>query len=105
MFPITLKVANSKWVAITPPLVPVAALEQITLEQDNLVDHLDMSASGPYSEAEQKEWEQMLEYPSYHQALLKAVTIGSCVETDSCTVGISHSALTRYDLSGLTKTY
>ena len=54
-----------------------------------------MTASGPYSDAEQREWEQILEYPSYHNALLKSVTIGSCVETDSCSLGISDTALTR----------
>ena len=63
-----------------------------------------MSVSGPYTEAEQREWEQILEYPSYHKALLKSVTIGSCVETDSCVAGVSDS-ITRYDLTGLTKSY
>lgn len=64
-----------------------------------------MTASGPYSDAEQREWEQILEYPSYHNALMKSVTIGSCVETDSCSVGISDTALTRYDLTGISKNY
>ena len=32
------------------------------------------------------------------------MTIGSCLETDSCTGGVSDS-ITRYDLTGLTKIY
>ena len=103
-FPITLRVANNTWVAITPTLVPVAAPEQVSLEQDNDINHIDMAVSGPYTEAEQREWEQILEYPAYHQALLKSVTIGSCLETDSCTAGVSDS-ITRYDLTGLAKIY
>ena len=103
-FPLTIQVSNTTWVAVTPALVPVAAPEQLTLEEDNAVDHLDMSVSGPYTEAEQREWEQILEYPSYHKALLKSVTIGSCVETDSCAAGVSDS-ITRYDLTGLTRSY
>ena len=96
--------ANNTWVAVTPSLVPVAAPEQLALEEDNSVDHLDMSVSEPYTQAEQRDWEQILEYPSYHKALLKSVTIESCVETDSCVAGVSDS-ITRYDLTGLTKSY
>ena len=103
-FPITLRVANNTWVAITPTLVPVAAPEQVSLEQDNDINHIDMTVSGPYTEAEQRECEQILEYPAYHQALLKSVTIGSCLETDSCTAGVNDS-ITRYDLTGLAKIY
>ena len=103
-FPITLQVANNTLVAITPTLVPVAAPEQVSLEQDNDINHVDMTVSRPYTEAEQREWEQILEYPSYHQALLKSVTIGSCLETDSCMAGVS-DLITRYDLTGLAKIY
>ena len=102
-FPLTIQVANTTWVAVTPALVPVAAREQLRLDEDNAVDHLDMSVS-PYTEAEQREWEQILEYPSYHKALLKSVTLGSCVETDSCAAGVSDS-ITRYDLTCLAKSY
>ena len=63
-----------------------------------------MTVSGPYTQAEQREWEQILEYPAYHQALLKSVTIGSCLETDSCAEGVSDS-ISRYDLTGLVKAY
>ena len=104
-FPITLQVANNTWVAITPALVPVAAPEQVSLGQgDDDINHIDMTVSGPYTEAEQREWEQILEYPAYHQALLKSVTIGSCLETDSCTAGVGDS-ITRYDLTGLARIY
>ena len=103
-FPITIRVANSTWVAITPVLVPVAAPEQLSLDQDNDINHIDMTVSGPYTEAEQREWEQILEYNAYHQDLLKSVTLGSCLETDSCAAGVSDS-ITRYDLTGLAKTY
>ena len=88
-FPLTIQVANNTWVAVTPALAPVAAPEQLTLEEDNAVNHLDMAVRGPYTEVEQREWEQILEYPSYHKALLKLVTVGSCVETDSCAAGVS----------------
>lgn len=104
-FPITLKVAAATWVAITPALVPVAAPDITSLEQSNEISHVDMTASGPYTDAEQKEWEQILEYPAYHRALLKSVTIGSCVETESCSVGASDSSLTRYDISGISTNY
>ena len=103
-FPMTIQVSNNTWVAITLALVPAATPEQLTLEQDNSMDHLDMSVSRPFTDSEQREWEQILEYPSYHKALLKSLMIGSCVETDSCAVGVSDS-LTRYDLTGLTKSY
>ena len=99
-----IRVANSTWVAITPVLVPVAAPEQLSLDQDNDINHIDMTVSGPYTEAEQREWEQILEYNAYHQDLLKSVTLGSCLETDSCVAGVSDS-ITRYDLTGLAKTY
>lgn len=39
-FPITINLSNSTWVAITPSLVPVAALDQTTLEQSNMIEHL-----------------------------------------------------------------
>ena len=93
-----IRVANSTWVAITPVLVPVAAPEQLSLDQDNDINHIDMTVSGPYTEAEQREWEQILEYNAYHQDLLKSVTLGSCLETDSCAAGVSDS-ITRYDFS------
>ena len=41
----TIQVANNTWEAVAPALVPVAAPKQLTLEEDNVVDHLDMSVS------------------------------------------------------------
>lgn len=101
-FPITVRVDPTTWVAITPQLLPVPIPPQLHVNERMPGTHLDMSKGGAYTLAEADSWSRLLEFPRFHHALLKGVSIGSCVSAGVCPAGHTESDLVRYDLGPLT---
>lgn len=88
------------WVELTPKIkIRPAPLVQTTLGLRTQNPHEDYSHGGLYSDTELADWNHQLSFPSYHQALLKAVTYGSCAQENQCKT--SPNEITRYDLSNL----
>jgi len=103
-FPITIRIQEGTWIAINPQIIPVAAPSGQTLkETGNQVPHLDMSTGGAYTIAEAEAWEQIISFPTYHQALLKEVSVGVCVSSGECPTGIQDNGVPQYTLEGLSQ--
>jgi hypothetical protein len=99
-FPLTIR-ANEGWIQILPHLkIRPDPLEKAP---DGIVvpSHKDFSHGGLYSDQELADWVHEVSFPSYHQALLKAISYGSCVDDGSCSTQNQVEGITPYDLSKL----
>ena len=101
-FPITIRVDTNTWVSITPALIPVPAPMKVHVDEVPPSTHKDMAKGGAYTRAEAEAWSLLLEFPKFHSALLKGVSIGSCVSSGICPAGNTEQGLTRYSLDSLT---
>ena len=101
-FLITIRVETNTWVSITPALIPVPAPPRVHVDEVPPSTHLDMSKGGAYTRAEAEAWSQLLEFLKFHSALLRGVSIGSCVSSGICPAGNTEQGLTRYSLDSLT---
>ena len=91
------------WIEILPHLKsrpkPLKKLPQGSLH----IEHHDYSHGGLYSDQELQEWKHELSFPSYHQALLKSITIGTCLQEGRCPTA-EESDIQTYDLNHLIPT-
>ena len=91
------------WIEILPHLKsrpkPLKKLPQGSLH----IEHHDYSHGGLYSDQELQEWKHELSFPSYHQALLKSITIGTCLQEGRCPTA-EESDIQAYDLNHLIPT-
>ena len=103
-FPMVVK-SDQGWIELYPHIksrpAPIAKPPQ-----DNLptFHHTDYSHGGIYSETELKEWQHTLSFPVFHEATLKAITYGSCVQTGNCPTTSDDDDIQRYDLTHLIPT-
>lgn len=103
-FPLTIRIQEGTWIAINPQIIPVATpTSRISEKLGNQVPHLDMSLGGAYTIAEAAAWEQILSFPTYHQALLKEVSVGVCINSGECPTGIQDTGVPQYTLEGLSQ--
>ena len=64
------------------------------------IHHADYSHGGLYSDRELQEWQHELSFPSYHKALLKSISYGSCLQQGHCPTA-KDSDIQTYDLNKL----
>ena len=62
---------------ITPDIHPVAPPELMAPADAEDVNHEDLSKGGLYTAKEEESWERLTSFPSYHEALVKSVTVES----------------------------
>ena len=102
-FPLKLK-AGHQWIEILPHVRrAIPPLEKFPVVTENQENHEDMSHAGVYTNAETEAWEELLSFPSYHQALLNELTLGTCVGNQQCGIEIPSSIAPAYDLANLIK--
>ena len=63
--------------------------------------HEDMSTVSLYTPSEIESWDNLHEFPDYHKALLKSLTIGVCAGSTACSHVQSKDRITPYDLGRL----
>ena len=99
-FPLRVK-ANEAWVEITPQVkqAPAPAAGQHILNPT--IAHTQLENGGIYTEQELTEFEDVQAFPKYHQALLRAITLGSCKVTQDCGDSMQNTQLSSYDLTKL----
>lgn len=99
IFPTVIR-TNKGWVEVLPHLkIRPEPLKQLP-HSTQPVDHVDYSHGGLYSDQELKEWKHQISFPSYHKALLKSLSYGSCLHDGSCST-TENSDIKRYDLDTL----
>ena len=68
----------------------------------SVLAHEDLHAGGLYTQSERKAWQQLLSFPHFHQALLKSISWGSCVQKGVCQPEqMDNSGVRSYDLERL----
>ena len=93
-FPLNIRIQEGTWIAINPQIILVATPKnQISEKQGNQIPHLDMSLEGAYTIAEATAWEQILSFPTYHQFLLKEVSVGVCISSRQSPTGIQDNGV------------
>ena len=91
---------NEGWVEITPKLKVRPAPLIARLPGTTPVEHTDYSHGGLYSDSELQDWHHQILFPAYHQALLRSITYGTCVQDGSCATSVGDD-ITPYDLNNL----
>ena len=84
-FPLTIR-TNELWVELIPhvkTIEPPSNPGQLKAD----IDHNDLSGQNLYTNKEVDAWKRFLEFPSYHQAVLKTLTWGACAGDDTCQGG------------------
>lgn len=102
-FPVKI-LTEGQWLAITPHVVPTIPPQPgpPQLAEDIPVQHEDLVRGGVYTVAEQLSWESLISYPTFHQALLEEISLGSCVNSGQCgDLGASAGGVPSYDLTRL----
>ena len=83
-FPLTVK-ATTGWITINPHIQPTSPPEsgrpEVPAEE---FKHQDLHLSGLYTQEQREAWEALVNFPNYHQALLKGISWGNCKETADC---------------------
>ena len=88
------------WVEILPHLkIRPAPLEHLPQEIQPTI-HEDYSRGGLYSTQELAEWKHELSFPTFHQALLKSLSYGSCLQDGRCPTA-ENSDIQPYDMDHL----
>lgn len=100
-FPLTVK-THTGWVTVNPHIQPTAAPEKGKPVVPVQITHMDMHASGLYTQEQRDAWEALITFPQYHQAILKSVSWGSCRNAGDCSKDTeAMESMTGYDLSRL----
>ena len=98
-FPMIVKTLQG-WVEILPHLkIRPAPLEHLPQEIQPTI-HEDYSRGGLYSTQELAEWKHELSFPTFHQALLKSLSYGSCLQDGRCPTA-ENSDIQPYDIDHL----
>ena len=96
-FPLIIE-AQEAWIEITPKLkvrpAPLTASPPGTAP----LEYTDYSHGGLYSDSELQDWYHQISFPSYHEALLKSISYGSCTQDGTCS---GSDNITPYDLNKL----
>ena len=99
-YPLKIRIKEGTWVSLTPDIHPVSPPDQLVPEDAEDLSHEDLSKGGLYTAKEEEDWERLTSFPSYHEALIKSVTVGVCLQTGSCQQGQMES-VRRFDLGNL----
>ena len=100
-FPLTVRTTTG-WVTIRPHVSSTTPPAEGKPEMPTTIKHEDLHNGGLYTQSEKKAWEMLISFPHYHEALLKSISWGSCVQTGLChqeqmeTIGV-----TNYDINRL----
>lgn len=83
-FPLVIQ-EGKMWLEL-PSLRPVAAPQNNTLalRRSEPILSTDFAAGGLYTQDEVNAWESLLSFPSYHQALLRSISLGTCIQANLC---------------------
>lgn len=96
-FPLKVK-AKEAWITINPKIKPETA-PQAYQELHKTREHINMATAGIYTVTEQIAWENLVNYPAYHKALLTGLSVGACSgATGDCEKG---AGITSYDFDNL----
>ena len=100
-FPLLVKTQQG-YLSISPHLkkVPTPSYEPLFTE-DGMPPHEDMTAVSLYTPSEIESWENFNMFPTYHQALLKTLTIGVCAGSSTCSHVQDRDDIEAFDLSRL----
>jgi len=97
-FPLTVKTTTG-WIQLSPNIKSVPAPED-RANQIVQPSHEDMSTGGFYTERETIEWEQLINFPVFHEALSRSISSGACESDDTCQTNLEQSGV-GYDLRKL----
>lgn len=96
-FPLVVQTQDG-WVEITPTLKSRPAPLVASAPGTAPIQHTDYSHGGLYSDSELMDWYKQVTFPSYHQALLRSISYGSCVPDGGCATS---DDIVPYDLNNL----
>jgi len=82
-FPLTVRTTTG-WVTIRPHVSATTPPEEGKPKMPTTIKHEDLHNGGLYTQSEKKAWEMLISFPHYHEALLKSISWGSCVQTGLC---------------------
>ena len=100
-FPLTVRTTTG-WVTVNPHIQPTAQPERGRPEMPKEIQHEDLHKGGLYTSAQRAAWEALVNFPNYHQALLKGLSWGNCKHSSDCSSDKeSMGSLTNYDLARL----
>ena len=99
-FPLSVE-ATEAWVKIGPGVQKRNIPDNRTLlpNEDNSLEHEDLSRGGLYTESELKSWRSLIEFGSFKRAIGEEIARGVCQGKESCNVVNSHPET--YDLRRL----
>lgn len=102
-FPLTIK-SNEGWVELSPQIKIRAnplSVSPVLTDPENQSDLDDYTYGGLYTTDEINSWRDLIAFPTYHQATLKTVTLGTCLQDETCSAYSNAVTHDKYDLSRL----
>jgi hypothetical protein len=93
--------AQNQWIEISPHLRRVNPPEERFPTSELEDQHVDMGHSGIYTPQELEDWEVIVNFPNYRQALMTEITLGSCTFTGGCGMSSETVGVPSYDLQRL----
>ena len=102
-FPLTI-LSEDGWITITDTIQPAIAPKEIKL-MDDKIDHESMKAGGIYRPEALSQFEEILEYGSFHEAIIERLGYGICRKEGPCSSEsqIKIGTAPIYDLTKLTE--
>jgi hypothetical protein len=92
---------TSQWVELLPHLRRVQApLEAFPEDQEASV-HEDLHHAGIYTEQELRDWETIINFPAYRDAILSEVSLGYCTYKQGCSGSTTTVGVPSYNLEKL----
>lgn len=82
-FPLTIETDAEGWVAISNVIKPVAAPQEMFVEEAKL-QHESMDGTGIYTPEEEKSWEALVSYGSFRDSMVEKLTRGMCRNDEEC---------------------
>ena len=99
-FPLIVQ-AEEAWVELLPHIKQIAAPLTFSPSTIAISPVEDFANSGLYTQSEINEWQHLLSFPSYREALLAEISLGNCIVDGSCPPQHSDGQLPLYSLTKL----
>lgn len=101
-YPLVIKSLNG-WVKLDPNAIPVAAPANGHLRTMGDFQLDEVNSRGLYTATELENWNRLIAFPAYKQALLARFSVGNCVGSGLCAENHPQENLPRYDIENLVR--